>query len=174
MPVTIKDKETADNKTIFILRNNWFTLEQTDGEAQHVEPAPTWDKAKALAALDIVETPFDHLDGNTQGYARSRSVAVSPIAAMPWKTLIHEMAHVLLDHTVESAFFDENDLSKGIKEAEAESVAYLVIAALGLPGAEESRAYIQNWLCGNELPDKSAGKIFGTADKILKAGRVAE
>jgi hypothetical protein len=41
---------------------------------------------------------------------------------------------------------------------------------LNLPGLIESRGYIQNWLDGSEISDKSAQRIFGAADKILKAG----
>jgi hypothetical protein len=50
-------------------------------------------------------------------------------------------------------------------------VAYILCSVLGLPGLNESRGYIQSWLSGSEITDKSAQKIFGTAEKILKAGR---
>ena len=53
---------------------------------------------------------------------------------------------------------------------EAESVAYLCISLLGLPGQEESRGYIQHWLGSDKIEDKSAQKIFSAANKILKAG----
>lgn len=59
------------------------------------------DRAKALASLNVTEESFSHLDGNVQGYARERTIAVSPIAAMPCKTTFHELAHVLLGHTGE-------------------------------------------------------------------------
>jgi hypothetical protein len=61
-------------------------------------------------------------------------------------------------------------LSRNIREVEAESVALICCEALGLPGAEFSRGYIQHW--GSEIPEKSARRIFTAADKILKAGRV--
>jgi hypothetical protein len=62
-----------------------------------------------------------------------------------------------------------------LREVEAESVAMLVGAALGLPGVEESRGYIQHWnASGQEIPEASARKIFKVADQILKAGRPAE
>jgi hypothetical protein len=35
---------------------------------------------------------------------------------------------------------------------------------------EESRGYIQNWLNGEEFPEKSSRRVFAAADKILKAG----
>ena len=44
---------------------------------------------------------------------------------------------------------------------------------LGLLGLAESRGYIQNWLQGQSIPEKSAQRIFGAADKILKAGALS-
>jgi len=39
-----------------------------------------------------------------------------------------------------------------------------------MPGAEYCRGYIQNWLQGGVVPERSARRIFAAADKILKAG----
>jgi hypothetical protein len=39
-----------------------------------------------------------------------------------------------------------------------------------MDGAEFCRGYIQNWLAGAEIPERSAQRIFAAADKILKAG----
>jgi hypothetical protein len=50
-------------------------------------------------------------------------------------------------------------------------VAYILCSVLALPGLTESRGYIQGWLAGGEISDKSAQRIFGAADKILKAGK---
>ena len=78
-------------RTVFVFKKNWFVLSQTDGEPYVPEPIPNWDKA---AALD-----FTMVDGNAQGYATGKvTVAVSPVAAMPAKTLFHEIAHVILGH----------------------------------------------------------------------------
>ena len=58
---------------------------------------PEWNEQKALGALNIQRVEFEDLDGNTQGYAkRGGKIAVSPIAALPHKTLFHEIAHSLL------------------------------------------------------------------------------
>jgi hypothetical protein len=54
---------------------------------------------------------------------------------------------------------------------EAEAVALLLCESLQLPSAEYSRGYIQSWLRGDVIPEKSAMKIFGAADRILKAGQ---
>lgn len=174
MPVTLKNKgEAGDDETFtrFIYRPRWFVLSQTEGK--DVEPTlpPTWEKSKALAALNITEAPFELLDGNTQGYAKGRSVSVSPIAALPHKTLFHELAHVALGHTAEGPSHDGQHTPRSLKEAEAESVALILCETLQLSGADYARGYIQEWLRGAEIPERSAQKIFHAADVILKAGR---
>lgn len=166
----------GSGRTIFVLKNNWFALSQTEGvEYAHEVVIPEWDKAKALLSLGITEGTFELLSGNTQGYAipNEKRLAINPVAAMPWKTLFHEMAHCLL-HSKEAHMADGSSMARDIKEAEAESVAYLCCATLGLPGLEESRGYIQDWLGSTvraeEFGKKSAARVFSVANKILKAG----
>jgi hypothetical protein len=177
MPVTISKKDDAGKKTgdvfqLFTLRNNWFVLSQTEG-ADYVNevPMPTWDKAKALEALDITEVGFALADGNCQGYATGRNIAVNPVAVLPHKTRFHELAHVVLGHTSEGQCVDSETTPKDTREVEAEGVAYILCSLLDLPGLTESRGYLQSWLQGEQISDKSAQKIFGVADKILKAGQ---
>lgn len=176
--ITGQDQGAA-TKTIFILKNNWFALCQTDGaEYAHEVVIPKWDKARALASLGITEQDFKSMSGNTQGYAipNEKKFAINPLAALPWKTTFHEMAHCLL-HSAEAQMADGEMLQRCIKEAEAESVAYLCCATLELPGLEQSRAYIQHWLGSEEQSEefkkKSAARVFAAANKILKAGECA-
>ena len=179
MPVTINKKDDAGQKTgdvfqMFTVRANWFTLSQTEGDEFINEvKTPDWNPTLALSALNITEVTFNYADGNCQGYATGRNIAINPVAALPHKTRFHELAHIVLGHTSENAMTDSEKTTRDIKEVEAESVAYICCSILGLPGLEESRGYIQGWLSGNEITDKSAQKIFGTAEKILKAGRAA-
>lgn len=175
MPVTCKGKDAAgedETFTRFIYRPRWFVLSQTEG--QDVEPSlpPTWEKSKALEALNVIETPFDLTDGNVQGYAKGRSVSVSPIAALPHKTLFHELAHVTLGHTVEGQTNDGEHTPRNLMEVEAEAVALILCETLALPGAEYCRGYIADWLSGYSIPERSAQKIFHAADVILKAGHL--
>ena len=181
MPVTCKaerrinaatgEAETA-GFTRFVFRANWFVLAQTDGAEYAAEAKiPSWDADKALAALGIEEKPFEHTNGNCQGYAVGKTIAISPVAEHPHKTRFHELAHVVLGHTVEHAMSDSARTPKDIREVEAESVAYILGSLLGLPGDAESRGYIQHWLQGNAIPERSAQRIFTAADKILKAGQ---
>src|SRR5712691_9173024 len=187
MPITAKRKAedrpdtnaSDDGKpetfTRFIYRPNWFVLAQTDGQDVEPLPIPAWDRGRALNALGVVEEPFTGTDGNCQGYARQRSIAVSPVAELPHKTRFHELAHVVLGHTAEAeAGLSDSDMTpRSLREVEAEAVALVCLEALGLPGADHCRGYIQHWNQQRDaepIPERSAQRIFKAADQILKAG----
>jgi len=75
-----------------------------------------------------------------------------------------------LAHTVEADFTDDERTPKSLREVEAEAVALLCCEALNLEGAAFCRGYIQSWANGEPIPETSARKILGAADRILKAG----
>ena len=153
------------------IQPRWFVLAQTEG--QEYKPAsisPAWSRAKALEALEIEERPFEMIDGNCQGYSQNRTIAINPLAVNPLKTTIHEMAHILCGHTTEGRVTDAETTPRHIREAEAESVAFLVGSIIGLDNLSDCRGYIQEWLRGDSIAEKSAQKIFRVADQILKAG----
>jgi len=175
MPLTRKktNGETGEDElyiTAFVWKPRWFVLAQTEGEPIAMLEIPEWNKERALATLGIEQIPFTHTNGNVQGYAKNSQVAVSPLAELPHKTLCHELAHVVLGHTTEAAISDFEQTPRSLREVEAEAVALLVCESLGLAGSEYCRGYIQNWIEGEPIPEKSAQKIFGAADRILKAG----
>jgi antirestriction protein ArdC len=177
-PITVKRTATADDgteeeaaATFFVYRPQWFVMAQTDGQAVPEPITPTWDKDRALAALDIQEIAFDLLDGNCLGYAQERRIAINPVNPLPHKTRFHELAHIVFGHTTEGTMNDGELTPRNLREVEAESVALLCLAALDLPGVEFSRGYIQSWWGqGNPIPEKSAQRILRAADQILKAG----
>ena len=182
-PVTVKrrtDEQTPDAFdeffTRFVYRNSWFVLAQTEGNELPAVSLPDWDKATALGALNIREIPFSHLDGNVMGYAtRDRGIAINPVNPHAHKTLLHELAHIVLGHTSEGDQADSELTPRNLREAEAECVALVCCEALGLGGADESRGYVQSWWgTGNPIPERSAQRILKAADQILKAGRVSQ
>jgi hypothetical protein len=73
------------------------------------------------------------LDGNIQGYAKNRQVAINPIAEQAESTLFHELGHIVLGHTAEgSVNSDSKDRTpRDIRELEAECVALLCCESLG-------------------------------------------
>ena len=180
MPMTIhkldRDEATGEEQEIryqfFQLAANWFSLEQTEGATWAPQTdIPGWDLDMALPALNIREVRFSHLDGNCQGYAAGRQIAINPLAVLPHKTRFHELAHIVLGHTVESAMQDDARIPRNLREVEAEGVAYLLCSLLELPGKVEARGYLQAWLGDEELTEQTARRIFATADRILKAGQ---
>jgi hypothetical protein len=174
---TTEEGETEATFTRFVYRPNWFVLSQTNGAVTPAAVTPDWHAARALDALNITEGPFTHTDGNCQGFATGRSIAVSPVAAMPHKTRFHEIAHVVLGHTTEGELTDSDLTPRSLREVEAEAVAFICLETLGLAGGEFARGYIQHWNAarGSEaIPERSAQKIFKAADTILRAGRVQE
>jgi hypothetical protein len=184
MPITIKRRhqdqegdlpdEAGHVFTLFKLAPRWFSLEQTEGQ-DYVEPieSPQWDADAALKGLDITQERFEFMDGNVQGYAVKRRIAVNTLAEYPHKTRFHEMAHVILGHTEEADCHDAASIPRNIKEVEAEGVAFLLCSILDLPGRDESRGFIQSWLEDGQLPEKSVQRIFGASQKILNAGKPA-
>lgn len=159
----------------FELKKWWFTLAQTEaipGREQTFEEqagAPEFNIEKVAEALEIELIPFTKMDGNVQGYAQEgRKVAINPLAEMPVRTFIHEAAHVMMDHFQDvKEIVDNLQLVKSTIEMEAESVAYIVCHALDIPGQEYSRGYVQGWWGSVEIPEKSAARIFSTANTIL-------
>jgi len=183
MPVTYKKRIAAVGGTerseeteevtgrCFVFRNYWFVLAQTEGETAYDQSVPGFDLDTALESLKITRTRFDEMNGNIQGFARRREIAVSPIAAIQCKTTFHEVAHVILGHTESEKLIDLDQIDRNIREVEAESVALICCESLGLPGAEAARGYIQHWLKGErEIPNRSAARIFNAAQTILRAG----
>jgi hypothetical protein len=74
------------------------------------------------------------------------------------KTLTHELAHVLLEHADAYALGH-----RGRAEVEAESVAYIVCSALGLPTGGYSIPYVATWSSGD------VGKVRETATRVVEA-----
>jgi hypothetical protein len=62
------------------------------------------------------------------------------------------------------------NIARNLQEVEAGSVALICSESLLLPGIEYSRGYIQHWLAGESIPERSARPVFAAADCILKSG----
>jgi antirestriction protein ArdC len=176
MPLRFGKKDDPESRRIgFAFKPRWFVLSQTEGEPVEPSVVKEWLYERVLDALSITEQPFELLEGNTQGYARKREIAISPLAALPHKTRFHELGHVVLGHTEEADFNDTEQTPRSLREVEAEAVALICCETLGLDGADYCRGYIQNWNSGSEaIPEQSAQKIFRAADQILRAGRPAK
>lgn len=155
-----------------------FGFSDTDGDELPPIEVPKWDSKLALKSLGVKRVRFSHTDGNVQGYSQEvkgeKQIAINPAAKYASKTLFHELAHLVLGHCAEDSDYHN---ARGTAEFEAESTAYLVAKELELVdwNPAESRAYIEGWLGGkrdaDDVDDKTLGRIFAAANKILVAGR---
>jgi hypothetical protein len=82
------------------------------------------------------------------------------------KTTVHELAHILCGH-LDDTPAGEN-LHRGRRETEAESVAHIVCAVLGLDTAAYSDAYVLGWADGDmDLVKQCAETVLRVAKAIL-------
>lgn len=168
-----EEGERVPTVTGFTWRKSVFELNDTEGEDLPPWDPPEWSRERALGALGIQLIDFASLDGNTAGYSHGNEVAINPVARYPFKTLIHEIGHVVLGHT-SAAGLEEYRTHRGLMEFGAEGTAYLVLNeldALDQMNASESRGYIQHWIRKQRPDDKSIRQVFTATDKILQAGR---
>ena len=183
------DRKSGATKTVFVLKRNWFMLHQVaagdDAQPLQTPATPGWSFERACNALGIKQIAFELADGNVQGYACAQGVALNPLAKFPIKTAAHELAHILLGHVANAGVVEHEELGRDLREAEAESTAFIVAAMLGLSddALSSSRAYIQSWLGGVAGVDaqaaasfqkRSAARVFKVATQILRAGSQAD
>ncbi|MEU7874269.1 ArdC family protein [Dactylosporangium sp. NPDC049140] len=82
------------------------------------------------------------------------------------KTTMHELAHIRCEHCTGTRVGE--DLHRGRRETEAESVAYIVCKALGLDTAAYSDAYVLGWADGDmDLVKQCAETVLRVAKQIL-------
>ena len=156
-----------------------FDVSQTEGEPlpdvdrPHLltgeAPAGLWD---ALAA-QVAEQGFglDRADctpanGVTAWDARTVSVRPDVDDAQAVKTLAHELAHVRL-HEPAIVPFDHH---RGLREVEAESVAYIVCRRYGLVSDDYSLPYVAHWSGGDDAVVRTtAERVTACARAVIAA-----
>lgn len=173
--VAPEDSDEEERRVVGYRVVHVFDLSQTDGRPlPEVRPAlldgelPVhWGRVANLIrsadfSLDVAD--LDRL-GEANGLTdwRNRSVVVreSLPGAQRFKTALHELAHVRLH---EPAAGDTPNC-RGVVEVEAESVAFMVCAALGVDSSGYSLPYVATW-SGGDL-----GKLSQTADRVIRCAR---
>ena len=112
------------------------------------------------------------LDGHTNGYTTcdgSRQIVIETALepAQTAKTMIHEAAHALLHADLTGT--DRHQLHRGIREVEAESVAYVLAGLLGLDTSTYSIGYIAEWAeADTELVTATGKRVLNTVHTLAE------
>jgi hypothetical protein len=138
-----------------------------EGEA----PAGAWDQlaAQVAAAGYSIERyrPESGANGFTDPIGRRVVVRDDVDDAQAFKTLCHELGHIVLGHVDASSDYQG---CRGRCETEAESVAFVVAAALGLSTDSYSFPYVGLWSGGDvEMVRRTASAVTAAARTILAA-----
>src|SRR5690625_1514789 len=153
------DPEAGDPSTLA----QKLTGEDTEGIAtavHHYLTAQGW----------TVET--EHITTGANGYTTtdgSKKIAIHDALApaQTAKTMIHEAAHAIMHEGIAQAEYIEH---RGVKETEAESVAYIVAGTLGLDTSAYSVGYVAQWSHGDtELIKETAERVLKAAHQIINA-----
>lgn len=130
------------------------------------EPS-NWCSKCALRALSIRRVPFVGKGRRVAGYSEGRDLAINPKIQDPLHTLIHEMTHIVLKHSV-SKKEDKWD------EFTADATAYVVMHELKVEDQMHlpvARLVLQKAM-KNETPSNEVKRnIFSATGTIIDAGR---
>jgi hypothetical protein len=145
-------------------------LEGTDTSAFATHFADIRDAELAIHRLHAflfghnVELEYRALAPGLMGYTDGRRItcSIGQPAPVEFATLAHETTHVLLHFPTDGS--TRPDLVT--RETEAEAVAYLVCAQLGLAGTEASVDYIQSYRGTPDTLDASLERIRTTALRL--------
>ncbi len=108
-------------------------------------------------------SPIEKWNGQTNYATRQVLIADDLEPAQQLKTLLHEWAHVNLDHESRSL------LPRDVREVEAESVAYLLGQTIGLDSQAYSVPYIAGWAVGDlDLIETTAQQVLATTKQLVE------
>ena len=173
--ITPENGEDEERRVVGFRVVHVFDLAQTDGEplpevkAALVEgDLPThWDRVSELitgAGFGLEVADVDRLgeaNGITDWQQRDVVVRASLPGAQRFKTAVHELAHIRLHEPTTEG----RPNCRGIVEVEAESVAYMVCAALGIDSTGYSLPYVASWSGGD------VDKLTATANRVMGCAR---
>jgi len=109
-------------------------------------------------------TPTESWNGYTDYNAAKVRIASTLEGPQQVKTLLHEWAHVQLDHHERSL----GGLTRDMREVEAESVAYLLGQTIGLDSQGYSVPYITGWSGGDpKLIEQTAMQVLETTKQLV-------
>lgn len=174
--------ETTEDETSVITGFHWvgvFDVSQTDGKelpdvaiAQKLVGDDTEHVFEELiqVATSLGFTVTDHtFDDGTNGDCNHSTkeirVEISNSGKQRVKTLAHELGHAILHHPTDKEDILDSS-SRGLRELEAESTAFVVCKSLGIDSDDYSFGYVAGWAGGGE---ESTAALKATANRIQRA-----
>ena len=184
-PVLVNDKDDIDPATNkprkkvigFTLRSRTFDISQVHGvEAPPAMvnlltgegPKGAWDTLVRLAEAEGYRVEIQEVPGTANGFCRYNEKLIVVEArnepAQQVKTLVHEIGHMLL-HAPEVV---PANMPRGVREVEAESVAYTVLSMLDFATDDYSLGYVGGWSKGDgALVAATVERVVNTATRII-------
>jgi DNA primase catalytic core len=176
--ITPENSDDEERRVVGFRVVHVFDLAQTEGETLPEVPVALvegnlpshWEQVSGLiteAGFHLEVADLDRLgeaNGITDWQQRDVIVRASLPGAQRFKTAVHELAHIRLHEPTS----DGRPSCRGIVEVEAESVAYMVCAALGIDSAGYSLPYVASW-SGGDLTKlaATANRVIGCARQVL-------
>ena len=171
-----------------------FDVSQTDGDPLPTHPytpellrgaAPSgaWDKLQQFVenlGYRVTRGDCHGANGFTHFTNREIRVRADVDDAQAFRTLVHETAHALLHdpaHAGNEAKIDEHVAPcRGVREVEAESVAFVVTTRHGLDPGQYSFSYVASWAAMAATPQSTVDQIVRqTGERVVKtAGRILD
>lgn len=159
-----------------------FDVSQTNGkEIPSIRPSLLTEQVKdyekikqAIINTSPVPVSFENIkqDGKgPNGYFNPAKLSISVhndlSEAQTLKTLIHEIAHSILDYPASDK---EKKVDRSTAEVRAESVAFLVCDRLGLDTSDYTFKYVAGWSHGNDIKTlkENLDVINKTLDQIYQ------
>jgi antirestriction protein ArdC len=173
-----ENKETGEKESVlaFFRTVSVFDLSQTEGEDL---PSPCeklvggdsglFESLKTLSEARSTPVRLEAIPGSVNGYydciGKFIAIEESNAPAQQAKTLAHEIAHSILHSDKSKA-----EQTRGDRELEAESVAFIVCNHFGLDTSDYSFGYVANWKGedAKAVLKKSAKRIADAAKAIIE------
>lgn len=183
--ITEENEETEEEETrLIFFPVTVFDISQTDlvdpemAEGENIctrlegnDNAGIFEAVKGYLTSQGWKVSIEEIPGQANGYTTKEGdkkvvirEGISP--AQQAKTALHEAAHVILHMEEDYTEYIEH---RGVKETEAESVAYIVANQLGLDTTAYSIGYIAGWAkADTEVIKKTAANVLYAAQTLLE------
>lgn len=166
------ESEISSQATVRFRAVYVFDVSQTDGEPMpefatvNGEPNGYLDGLRALVVSEGIEVSYSDELGGADGVSTGGKILLRPglSRSEEFSTLAHELAHEKLHRGQDRA-----QLSKSVRELEAEAVAFVVSNGIGLDTTSASSDYIQIYNGDKTLLAASLDRIQKAAADILAA-----